>query len=96
MSSIRFDVRHVLAAALFLAGAAAASRTVAAETAGAAGDAGIASDQTIIVTAKREESIGTIVSASAGIVGGVELSQRPVLRPGELLEAVPGMIATAH
>ncbi len=29
-------------------------------------------------------------------MGGVELSQRPLLRQGELLEAVPGMIVTAH
>ena len=50
----------------------------------------------VIVTAKRNDSIGTAVSASAGVVGGVELSQRPILRQGELLEAVPGMIVTAH
>ena len=55
-----------------------------------------ASAQNIIVTAKRNESIGTVISASAGVVGGVELSQRPILRQGELLEAVPGMIVTAH
>ena len=52
--------------------------------------------QTVIVTAKRNDAIGTAISASAGVVGGVELSQRPILRQGELLEAVPGMIVTAH
>ena len=51
---------------------------------------------TIIVTAKKDDAIGTIVSASAGVVGGVELSERPILRQGELLEAVPGLIVTAH
>jgi hypothetical protein len=51
---------------------------------------------TVIVTAKLTDVAGTSQSASAGIVGGVELSQRPILRQGELLEAVPGMIVTAH
>ena len=50
----------------------------------------------VVVTAKANDSIGTALSASAGVVGGVELSQRPILRQGELLEAVPGMIVTAH
>ena len=52
--------------------------------------------QTVIVTAKANEAIGSGFSASAGVVGGVELSERPILRQGELLEAVPGMIVTAH
>ena len=50
----------------------------------------------VIVTAKARDALGTAISASAGRVGGVELSQRPILRQGELLEAVPGMIVTAH
>ncbi len=52
--------------------------------------------QSVIVTAKVNESLGSEESASAGVVGGVELGQRPILRQGELLEAVPGMIVTAH
>jgi outer membrane receptor protein involved in Fe transport len=52
--------------------------------------------QGVVVTGKKTDSLGTAISASAGVVGGVELSQRPILRQGELLEAVPGMIVTAH
>ena len=50
----------------------------------------------VVVTGKKHDSLGTAISASAGVVGGIEISQRPILRQGELLEAVPGMIVTAH
>jgi hypothetical protein len=59
-------------------------------------DAGAPTVQSVVVTGKKTDSLGTAISASAGVVGGVELSQRPILRQGELLEAVPGMIVTAH
>ncbi len=36
------------------------------------------------------------VSASQGHVTGDELQVRPLLRAGEIMEAVPGMIATQH
>ena len=35
-------------------------------------------------------------SASAGIVSGAQVNSRPVTRPGEVLEAVPGLIVTQH
>ncbi len=35
-------------------------------------------------------------SASAGIVSGAQVNSRPVTRPGEILEAVPGLIVTQH
>ncbi|WP_252720074.1 TonB-dependent receptor plug domain-containing protein, partial [Acinetobacter baumannii] len=36
------------------------------------------------------------VSASEGVVTGAEINDRPVSRPGEVLEAVPGLIVTQH
>ncbi|ASK36206.1 TonB-dependent receptor [Alcanivorax sp. N3-2A] len=36
------------------------------------------------------------VAASEGRVSGDELSTRPILRTGEIMETVPGMIATQH
>lgn len=50
----------------------------------------------IIVTARGEHRIGTAVAASEGAVGSGDLANRPLLRPAELLEAVPGLIATQH
>lgn len=35
-------------------------------------------------------------SASAGIVSSAQVNSRPVTRPGEILEAVPGLIVTQH
>ncbi len=40
--------------------------------------------------------IGEAVSASEGRVSQQELSLRPLLRSGEIIESVPGMIATQH
>lgn len=40
--------------------------------------------------------VGEAISASQGIIGQVDLETRPMLRVGELLEAIPGMIATQH
>jgi TonB dependent receptor/TonB-dependent Receptor Plug Domain len=41
-------------------------------------------------------SLLTVDSASAGILTGTQVNNRPVTRPGEVLEAVPGLIVTQH
>lgn len=50
----------------------------------------------IVVQARRAQLIGQVDSASQGTVLAEQLENRPVLRPGELLEAVPGLIVTQH
>ena len=40
--------------------------------------------------------VGEAVSASQGVVGRIDLETHPILRAGEALETVPGMIATQH
>ncbi len=40
--------------------------------------------------------VGEAISASQGIVGQIDLETRPMLRIGEVLETIPGMIATQH
>ena len=40
--------------------------------------------------------VGKAASASEGVVGPQQLRERPILRPGELLETVPGVIITQH
>ncbi len=97
MGLSRLIVRQALASTVLIAAAAGLSLAAKAQTdRSPAGDASPTIPQTVIVTAKRNEAMGTAISASAGEVGGVELSQRPILRQGEVLEAVPGMIVTAH
>ena len=50
----------------------------------------------IVVEGRGENLIGIAESASQGKVGREILDHRPLLRTGELLETVPGMIVTQH
>ena len=50
----------------------------------------------IVVTATRLGLVGESRAASEGIVPAIQLEGRPVLRPGEVLEVVPGLIVTQH
>ena len=51
---------------------------------------------TIIVTGKAEDLLGQAPAASKGQASGEELLARPVLRRGEILESIPGVIITQH
>lgn len=48
------------------------------------------------VIAQRENLIGKALSASEGLIGREEIAVRPLLRTGEVLELVPGMVVTQH
>jgi len=50
----------------------------------------------VVITGKAEDIVGRAQSSSQGQANNEELSQRPTLRRGELLEVVPGMIITQH
>lgn len=50
----------------------------------------------VYVFGKRRAGIGTAVSASQGSVSFAKFADRPLLRPGELVEVVPGLVATQH
>ena len=52
--------------------------------------------QKLTVTGRPDSLIGAAGSASEGTVGQNEISDRPLLRVGELMETVPGMIVTQH
>ena len=54
------------------------------------------SGQEIIVTGRRLNLVGEAISASEGIIGRQEIDSRPLLRAGDLLEFVPGLVATQH
>ncbi|MBS1239434.1 MAG: hypothetical protein H6R45_140, partial [Proteobacteria bacterium] len=63
---------------------------------GAADHAQIEWHGQIIVYGRGEKRIGQAAAASEGGVAGADIEIRPLLRPGELLEATPGLIATQH
>ena len=50
----------------------------------------------IVVEGRADSLIGIADSATQGTVGAHQLAQRPTLRPGEVLETVPGVIITQH
>lgn len=52
--------------------------------------------QTITVIGRSESLIGEAQSAAEGKIGQTQLSTRPVLRPGEILESVPGLVISQH
>ena len=57
--------------------------------------AGLAPEQ-VYVWGLRHETIGMATSASEGQVSFAEFQDRPLLRPGELVEVVPGLAVTQH
>lgn len=50
----------------------------------------------ILVIGKLDRLQGTPLSASQGVVTSEQLELRPVLRTGEILEVIPGLIVTQH
>ncbi len=50
----------------------------------------------IVVTGRQDSLLGVADSATIGVTGAVQLGERPLLRPGEVLETVPGLIITQH
>lgn len=51
---------------------------------------------TLIVKGYRVNPLGETLSASEGVVSSEDIASRPVLRTGEILEFVPGMVVTQH
>lgn len=56
----------------------------------------LAQIETLIVYGHQLNLLGTSVAAAEGVVGSREIENRPVLRIGEILEFVPGMVVTQH
>jgi len=51
---------------------------------------------TVNVQGREDDLIGIAESGSQGTVGATEIEDRPILRSGEVLETVPGLIITQH
>ncbi|HEX4406752.1 MAG TPA: TonB-dependent receptor plug domain-containing protein, partial [Polyangia bacterium] len=50
----------------------------------------------VVVHDRAESLLGTAQSASQGAIGEADLEDLPLLRRGELLETVPGLVVTQH
>ena len=51
---------------------------------------------TVNVQGRQDDLVGIAQSATQGTVGATEIQERPILRAGEVLETVPGVIITQH
>ena len=56
----------------------------------------VAEAQQVDVTGHYVNGVGTSDAASQGTVRGERLTDLPLLRPGEVLETVPGLVVTQH
>ena len=50
----------------------------------------------ISVKGRQTDLLGLASSASEGVIGNSEVANRPLLRSGEILEFIPGMVVTQH
>jgi len=56
----------------------------------------VAKIETVVVTGRARSLTGIAQSANQGTVGAADIALRPILRPGEIVENVPGVIITQH
>jgi len=61
-----------------------------------ADDASPATADQIIVTASRIDVLGKAATASQGTITAKEIALRPIYRPGQLFESIPGLVVTIH
>jgi TonB dependent receptor/TonB-dependent Receptor Plug Domain len=61
-----------------------------------AGTNGIIRLPDVVVTGRQDNLVGVAESATQGTSGAAQLADRPILRSGEILETVPGVIITQH
>ncbi len=53
-------------------------------------------DENMVIWGRGLDLTETALSASQGLVGYADFETRPLLRPGELVEVIPGLVATQH
>ena len=90
---------HFLAKTLIavaLSGAGALSRAQGPASASEASVQVIASVQRVEIDGHYANGVGSSDAASQGVVRGERLTDLPLLRPGEVLETVPGLVVTQH
>jgi hypothetical protein len=51
---------------------------------------------TVNVHGREDSLVGIAESATQGTVGALEIADRPILRSGEVMETIPGVIITQH
>ncbi len=50
----------------------------------------------VVAHGRQENLVGRSAAASIGTINQTEIATRPILRPGEVLEAIPGLVISQH
>ena len=50
----------------------------------------------VVVVGRTDDLVGIATSSSEGVVSAADLATRPIFRPGEIMETIPGVIVTQH
>ncbi|HET6275951.1 MAG TPA: TonB-dependent receptor plug domain-containing protein [Candidatus Cybelea sp.] len=50
----------------------------------------------VVAHGRNVNLVGKVAAASAGTIDRTQIATRPVLRPGEILEAIPGLLISQH
>jgi hypothetical protein len=50
----------------------------------------------VVVTGRDSDLVGVADTSNQGTIGSDEIDRRPLLRPAEVLEAIPGLVITQH
>ena len=50
----------------------------------------------VVVVGRASDVLGVATSSSEGVVSAADLATRPIYRPGEIMETIPGVIVTQH
>lgn len=58
--------------------------------------AGIPTLEAVVIKANNHALIGTADTATEGTVTAAQIKNRPLLRPAEVIESIPGLIVTQH
>ena len=90
--------RKTVALALLAAGSMAAAQTAPSSSSNAPTPTALAAADLgkVEITGHYANSVGSSDAASAGVFNQQLIEDRPLLRPGQVLEYVPGMVVTAH
>jgi TonB dependent receptor/TonB-dependent Receptor Plug Domain len=62
----------------------------------AAGIPGLSLEEVVVTATQVRTLVGDANAASAGTVTAAQIENRPILRTGEVLEVVPGLVVTQH
>ena len=65
-------------------------------TPGSAGPSAAADPDRVMIVGRADDLVGLATSSSEGVISAADLATRPILRPGEIVETIPGVIVTQH